>query len=242
MDSGERKTKTKTGEANQFTFPQSVSRFAVAEYRMKHWKLQREDKLDDHKTNDDLEKERTLIVASVHLNYRVASTLKRDPPHKDIQLKRFYDDLARAIVKFNVRLVNGDFDMDTIRAVTELRVRGLCVNVAAWCPWLKSEGELSDQDERLGHPRLQLASVLILVVGPTDGVRVPYNLSVFGMQTPSAVAECCKQLYRRITDEAGHLVREEEWPLQRYRFNGSGHQLSAFRPHAAEIKNNVSSG
>ena len=156
---------------------------------MRDWNLKNKDKLDGDKTNDDLEKERTLIVAGVHLNNQVANN-QAGQIDKDDELKRFYNALASAIVQYKVRVINGDFNMDTIRAVTELRFRGLCVNVPYWRPWLKSDGESSEQDESLGDPQKQLDSVLIMVVDPADGIRLPFDVSVFGMRPPSVVAEC----------------------------------------------------
>ena len=132
-------------------------------------------------------------------------------PNKQYQLKRFYDELATAIVEFKVRLVNGDFNMDAIRAVTELRARGLCVNVASWCAWRRTGGEFDEKQSvhLLGPVQTQLDSVLILVVGPADGIRLPFDVSAFGMQ-PSVVAECCKKMTRDLKDERGRKTGELE--------------------------------
>ena len=145
---------------------------------MRHWKLQHEDKFDDQKTNDDSEKESTLRVASVHLNNQLANN-QTGQIRKDDELKKFYNSLASAILKYTVRVVNGDFNMDTSRAMSELRARGLCVNVSAWFPWFKSGGEFHYQNSLLGSPQVQLDSVVIMVVGPNSGCRLPFETSVF---------------------------------------------------------------
>ena len=103
-------------------------------------------------------------------------------------LRDFCDDLARAIITFKVRLVNGDFNMDTIRAVNELRARGFLANVASWFPWNRTSGEFEkpQNEETLGPSKVQLDSVLIIHIGPVNGIRLPYNSSVLGI-TPSVV-------------------------------------------------------
>ena len=174
---------------------------------MKRFQCPDREKPDNEKTEMEKEAEKTVVVANVHLHYAVANN-NSNLRQKDDALKQFYDTLAELIMEYKVRLVNGDFNMDTIRAISELRARGLCVNVSAWYPWFKNGGDFHEQEKCLGNPQVQLDSVVIMVVGPNSGVRLPFDLSVyFPNEQQSAVAECCKQLYRHITDEAGHLVR-----------------------------------
>ena len=173
----------------------SVSRLAVAQYRMKRWRCGAEGTCTSllFKGDTQLEGDMILSVANVHLHHALANHNDKvtggDGEVKE--LKKFYDELAKLIVHFRVRLVNGDFNMDAIRAVTELRARGFCVNVASWCAWRKTGGEILPQEKILGPATTQLDSVLILVVGPTNGVRLPFDVSVFGMEPDSVVAEGC---------------------------------------------------
>ena len=118
---------------------------------MKRWKCGNGSNFTSLPTYEDREPERILSIANVHLHYALAnkntSVTGGDGVTKE--LKKFYDELARVIVHFGVRLVNGDFNMDAIRAVTELRARGFCVNVASWCAWRKTGGEVLEQEKIL---------------------------------------------------------------------------------------------
>ena len=97
---------------------QVISRIAVAEYRMKRYKCPDRYKSEDDKTDAEKASERILVVANVHLHYAVCNNCS-NLGNKDMHLREFYDILAKVIIDFKVRLVNGDFNMDTIRAVNE---------------------------------------------------------------------------------------------------------------------------
>lgn len=77
-----------------------------------------------------------------------------------------------------------------------------------------------------------------MVVGPNSGVRLPFDLSFyFPTEQQSAVAECCKKMTNTQTDPStGHWKSGQYYTLERYNLEGSGHQLSAFRPHWANVK------
>ena len=192
----------------------------------------------EDQTKEKKETDITLNVANVHLHCAVCN-LNSNLPSKDRKLKEFYDKLAARIKQYQCRLVCGDFNMDTIRVVTELRCRGFCANVASWFVWNKTGGDFPKQNEEvLGSRHIQLDSVLIILIGPCSGLRLPFNESVFGMEPPdppSVVAECCQMMTKKETQK-GKVVSEKEYDLERYSSNGSGHQLSAYRPNCAKTK------
>ncbi len=134
---------------------QAVSRLAVAQYRMKRFQCRDEAKPEEEKTNEENEADRSLVVANVHLHHSLANNNTQLNTTKEPHLRKFYDNLAEAIIAYKVRLVNGDFNMDAIRAVTELRARGFCVIVVSWFPWKKTGGDFPYQDQQiLGPPQI----------------------------------------------------------------------------------------
>ena len=99
-----------------------------------------------------------------------------------LELRRFYDRLAERIVQFGIRLVCGDFNMDCLRVLHELRARGFLANVACWFAWRRNGGEFSQKHTAiLGSSQMVLDSVLIIVIGPSNGLRLPFNEEVFGI-------------------------------------------------------------
>ena len=71
--------------------------------------------------------------------------------------------------------------MGAIWVVTELRARGFLANCVSWFVWQRTGGDFAYQDETiLGSPQTQLASVLIILVGPCKGVRLSVCSPRFG--------------------------------------------------------------
>ena len=74
-------------------------------------------------------------------------------------LANFWDELARYIVRYRVRVLAGDFNMALWQVVPELRVRGLCVNIVANYVFRTAR----DTDARID-------STGLFYVGPHSGV------------------------------------------------------------------------
>ena len=126
---------------------QAVSRIAVGMFQMKRFKGGATAVPEEEKTDEEKESDRMLVVANVHLHHALANNSSK-LKSKEEHLRNFYDNLARAIITYKVRLVNGNFNTDTIRAVAELRARGFCASMASWFPWHKSGGEFNAQNEK----------------------------------------------------------------------------------------------
>ena len=78
--------------------------------------------------------------------------------------------------------------MDATNVVSELRARGFCANVVSWFVWKRTAGDFREQrEDKLGTPMMQLDSVLIILIGPCKGLRLPFTPSVFGIEEPSPV-------------------------------------------------------
>ena len=217
---------------------QCCSRLAVADYIMKGFQCPDRSKYYEDKTAAEIEAERTVVIANVHLHHAVAN-LSNKLKEKEERLKEFFDALAQVVMTYKVRLITGDFNMATVIAVTEMRARGFCANVTSWFAWLKTGGEPPHaQDETiLGDPWVKLDSVLIMVIGPVNGVRLPYDQRAFNMPPPSAVAECCRNVQGHVRDKkTGKDERIFDYTLQGYANNGSGHQLSSYRPANPVVK------
>lgn len=216
---------------------QAITRIAVAEFLMNRFACTDPTKTEEDKTEEEKKADRTLVVANVHLHHAVCNN-NSNLKSKDAELKKIYDELAVYIIRFKVRLVSGDFNMDTLRVLSELRGRGFLANVISWFAWKKTGGDIRAQPAVLGDPHVTLDSVLIIALGPTDGVRSPFDGSVFGMNFDSVVAECCRRTTRWRKDDAGQWI-EEFYTLQNYHANGSGHQLSAYRPQDGNVKRDL---
>ena len=105
-----------------------------------------------------------LVVMTCHMHNETAKKGINEPAKK---FKEFWDDLARYIMEFGVRLLTGDFNMALWCAIVELRARGFQANVAAWYPWKNHLEETVRMD-----------SCAIFVIGPVMGVRKMFDPSV----------------------------------------------------------------
>ena len=132
--------------------------------------------------------------------------------------------------------------MAAISAVTELRHRGFCASLSMWYPWDKTGGEFkAPQNEAiLGPRRKQLDSVITIIIGPNDGIKVPYGVDVFEIEPiPSVVTECCEKTLHHKVDKDACESSKEPFRIYSYHANGSGQQLSAYRPTNANLKLNL---
>ena len=105
----------------------SVSQIAVAQYNMKSW-YHKEASSQGSAVAD--ERDHILPVICATFN---SATAKETG--KIAEYSRFWGTLVELIVGYKIRIVTGDFKMSLFTATTELRVRGCCVNMAAFSPW-----------------------------------------------------------------------------------------------------------
>ena len=77
---------------------------------------------------------KSLVVMCVHGHCR---TMKREKPAK---LDEFWDRLAAVIIKYDVKILTGDFNMSLTQVPIELKKRNVFVTCAAWTPWYMKNG------------------------------------------------------------------------------------------------------
>ena len=87
--------------------------------------------------------------------------------------KRFWDTLAKYVLKYGVRFLAGDFNMSLFCVVPEMRARGFQINLAAWYPFY------------MGHQEeMFVDSCGVFVIGPWQGVRLCYDCSLLDIVAP----------------------------------------------------------
>ena len=90
-----------------------------------------------------------------------------------------WDLLAQSMVEYRPSFLCGDFNMALFSVVPELRARGFQINLAAWYCWkIDSVG------------RVQADSCGIFRIGPCQGIRMCFDASVFGIETPKLPSNC----------------------------------------------------
>ena len=78
----------------------------------------------------------------------------------------------------------------------------------------------------------------MIPIGPCNGIRLPFDSSVFNITPLSVVAEnhCCKPTTRRLYDAHRRDIGEEPYTLQNHHADGSGQQLCSYRPANGPMK------
>ena len=94
----------------------------VAEFKMENFRIRGSgDNVSD-----------ILTVANVHMHSRTGNKKTKNPR---VVYKRFWDLLASYLLRYEVRLMAGDFNMSFLCVVAEMRARGFQINLAAWSPF-----------------------------------------------------------------------------------------------------------
>ena len=75
-------------------------------------------------------------------------------------IKNFWDEVAENIVKFRVRILVGDWNMQLFCVILELRARGIHINLAAWYPFAPYKEEKPFID-----------SMGLFIIGPVSGIK-----------------------------------------------------------------------
>ena len=105
-------------------------------------------------------------------------TAKKETKDPKATQKRFWDTLAKYVLKYGVRFLAGDFNMSLFRVVPEMRARGFQITLAAWQPfYMERQGEMC------------VDSCGLFVIDPWEGVRLRYDCSVFGIPTPERTGD-----------------------------------------------------
>ena len=76
------------------------------------------------------------VAMVVHMHNELANLILGQD-----KLDDFWDLLWEKIVRFNVQVLMGDFNMSLFRVIPELRSRGAVIDLGAWYPWKSLEGE-----------------------------------------------------------------------------------------------------
>ena len=146
--------------------------------------------------------------------------------------KEFWDLVACYIMEFAVRLVTGDFNMALWFAVVELRARGFQANLAAWCPWKKSD-----------EAKIRMDSCAIIVIGPAVGLRRMYDPSVLSEGIlASELPENWSNMQEIVRDDDGKEKERRPWEVPIFNYDGQGYALKNYRPPAEDRKNNSLTG
>ena len=146
-------------------------------------------------------------------------TAKKEVEGGSQSLKRFWDEIVGDIIKHGVRIFSGDLNMQLFSVVTELRARGLQANLAAWYPWKNYLEAL---------PRID--SCAMILIGPCEGIRMPYDCSVLGIEAPERPSRAWHSMELVTTDDKGREIEREPYKIRLFSILGSGFPLTSYRP------------
>ena len=137
-----------------------------------------------------------------------------------------WNEVARHIVQFGVRVLTGDFNMALWSTVVELRARGLQANLAAWYPW-KNHLEAA----------IRMDSCCIVVIGPAMKVRMMYDPTVLceGISA-TELPEGWENTKEILRGEDGKETGRAPWKVPVFDYIGQGYALKSYRPQVDERK------
>ena len=205
-----------TGKSNKPAKNSSaVSRIMIASLKMR---FARNRGGGDDEEDDSLDQ---LRVANVHLHFRTA---KKELRSGATAWKRFWDLLARYMNEFCPTFLCGDFNMALFSVVPELRARGFQVNLAAWYCWQ------NDLD-----PNVRADSCAIFRIGPSQGIRLCFDASVFGFKSPTLPANC-SMMMEIVRDKEGKVTDKRRHEVPQFELLGQGYYLESYRPLEATRK------
>ena len=78
------------------------------------------------------------VVMCVHVHNHLANNGFNRPG----KLTKYWEELSETIIKYDVRVLMGDFNMSLWQVVPQLRKRGLEIDMAGWYPWTTSDGTI----------------------------------------------------------------------------------------------------
>ena len=186
----------------------AITRWMVASCRMRFFALGDQD---------------TITFMNAHLNHMTA---KKEVSEGSHSLKLLWDEIVGDIIKFGVRILTGDWNMQLFSVVTELRARGLQANLAAWYPW---------KNELESGPRID--SCAVIMIGPCEGIRMNYDCSVLGIEAPERPSMAWHNVEVVKKDDRGRDIKREPYEVSTFPILGSGFPLTSYRPlHTATRK------
>jgi hypothetical protein len=187
----------------------AVSRILIVALKMANFRIRGSgDKVSD-----------VLNVANVHMHSRTA---KKDTKSPHEVTKRFWDLLASYLLRFEVRIMAGDFNMSLFCVIPELRARGFQINLAAWYPFhMKRQGDMF------------VDSCGVFVIGPWQGVRLIYDCSLFDIDAPERTNNN-SMVMEQIQDNDGQVVARERYKVHEYSIASQeqvqGYPISSYMP------------
>ena len=164
-------------------------------------------------------------IANAHLHCAIASTTNT-VSNKEIDYNDTFDRWANNLMKFNCRFLCGDFSMAAIEVIAQLRARGFCANLVSWHPWVKLD--VPGRTELIGDNNLMIDSILIIAIGPIEGIRLPFGYNVFNNEDHGW--KCDTIRCQRTRPECKHKLKLEEYNVKRIWTEGPGHSIVAYRP------------
>ena len=148
---------------------------------------------------------KTLVVMCVHGHCR---TMKREKPQK---LDAFWDKLAYIIIKFDVKILTGDFNMSLTQVPIELKKRNVPVTCAAWTPWIMTNGDSIHQFQgKRPHIGIDSCGIFMVDTHSNIGVKVQWGPDSIDPITGAVVPP-----QSAVADDAGTAFRRE---LHAYNF------------------------
>ena len=137
-------------------------------------------------------------------------------------MKKFWDELAEAIMVFQVRIFGGDFNMALFCVIPEMRARGILVNIAAWFPW-KSMPVGSTKIDSMG----------IFIVGPCQGCRKIFDASSIlpSAVVSHAVGASWEVMYKSRGGGRSQKPANQRYELSKYVKKGMGYPIESYKPN-----------
>ena len=214
----QRKWKTKKAAKKRI----AVTTWAIAACRMRHFALPAVAGASGD--GPDAVPTKTLTMMSIHMHH---ATCKKEVAAGATSLALLWDEVVESVMKFEVRILGGDFNMALWLVAPELRARGLDVNLAAWYPW-----------QKIGASTPTIDSCAIFLIGPSAGIRTVYNAAsiIADAEEETDRPKEWQNVEQVVHDADGKVVRRQPFPLSLCEF-GAGEVLTNYRPKdAAKIK------
>ena len=143
-----------------------------------------------------------LVVANVHLHRYTAKKFHGFAASFD----RFWDELSALVLKHQVRILAGDFNMSLWEVVPQLRRRRIQVQMAAWFPWYDNMGQVKGD------------SCGIFLIGEAAAIKPLHGPSVF----TAAVAD--------------QETTMDSWLNLPKFTQGQGYALASYLPKGSQIR------
>ena len=171
----------------------------------------------------DAASQRSLTMMSIHMHH---ATCKKNVAGGATSLALLWDEVVESIMKYEVRVLGGDFNMALWLVAPELRARGLNVNLAAWYPW-----------QKIGAPTPAIDSCAIFLIGPSASIRTVFDAATIidDAREETDRPKGWQKVEQVVFDADGKVVRRQHFPLSLCE-SGAGEPLAHYRPQGEKIK------